>query len=123
MRTAWIACPRPTPSKDTRASKWLQLFINIASLLTILRETGISVFVIGQYKIAGPGPTVDRRQLNVLMTRSRCGIVLIGGRGATTEKKTKGKNKKPNTWPDTWGNIHEALVEEGRVATVVVRET
>jgi hypothetical protein len=119
MRTAWIACPRPIPSKDIRASKWLQFFIPIVSLLTIFRETGITVFVMGQYKLANQGPAVDRRQLNVLMTRSRCGVVLIGGRGATTEKKTKGKDKKHNTL----GNIHEALVEEGRVATVVVQET
>jgi superfamily I DNA and/or RNA helicase len=93
--------------------------MSIRSLLTILRETAIIVFVMGQYKLVGQGPAVDRRQLNVLMTRSRCGVVLIGGRGATTEKKTKGKDKKL----DTLGNIHDALVEEGRVATVVVRET
>jgi AAA domain-containing protein len=79
----------------------------------------------------GPGFTTDRRRLNVLLTRSRSGLVIIGDLSTTENLKSAGKGtilvetdkgEKLCVQAKALLSVHRMLKDSGRVATMVRQE-
>ena len=105
------------------------------------QERDIVICVLGTaFPYPGPGFTTDENRLNVLMTRQRCGLVLVGeinmGAGERAESKGKGKGKRGKKGTiRVWGvdrewrwvsagllcGIYKRLRGEGRVMRVGVK--
>lgn len=103
------------------------------------QEGDIVVVIFGTTVRVGPGFTLDEQRLNVMLSRQRCGLLLVGDvnvAGSMTKEKgaKKGKNKGRNDTVKIIGeegkvayvaggmlySVHKALWESGRVATVSV---
>lgn len=102
------------------------------------QEADIVIVVMGTRAFnPGPGFTKDPRRLNVLLTRQRCGLVIIGDinvTGAMVKPKNAkgpklkdgdffvclpGKPKMKMTAKELW-KVHKYLHDRGRVATIKV---
>ncbi|SPO01611.1 uncharacterized protein DNG_04284 [Cephalotrichum gorgonifer] len=93
------------------------------------KENDIIVVVFGTNKRYGVGFTGQRNRLNVLLTRARCGLVLVGDLDAVpkAKAKVKGGDKQTDIGPNgetvfvsigSIRNIYNELVESGRVVTI-----
>ena len=89
------------------------------------QENDIIVVVFGTNKLVGVELTGEAQRLNVLLTRARCGLVLVGDLGAvgrTTGRDIQeafglnGKRRLVNI--KSIRNIYKGLKRNGRVATV-----
>jgi len=64
------------------------------------QEHDIVVVIMGTNSKTGPGFTADPHRLNVMLTRHKCGLVVVGDINAVNPPKWKGKGKgrvEPNT--------------------------
>lgn len=91
------------------------------------READIVVLVMGTNARFGPGFTANRKRLNVMLTRQRCGLVIVGDFGVVGDvsgKPPRGKVERRITGPDgetrktavtlLW-NVLNRLQRDGRV--------
>ncbi|RSL50912.1 hypothetical protein CEP54_011672 [Fusarium duplospermum] len=101
------------------------------------QENDLAVVVMGTaHPHPGPGFTSNSQRLNVMLTRQKCGLVIVGDiyvAGAVTRGKRKGPAQTkfivegPNgeisfSKASTLRQVYKELYGSGRVATVVVRE-
>lgn len=100
------------------------------------QENDIIIVVMGTNTASGPGFTTSEKRLNVMLTRQRCGLLLVGDINVTgamgQEDRGKGKaqGKKFCVVSDTGEvkfmtakalrDVHETLYKLGRVVTVNV---
>ncbi|KAH6663942.1 P-loop containing nucleoside triphosphate hydrolase protein [Plectosphaerella plurivora] len=80
------------------------------------QEMDITIIVMGTNQHVGPGFTADRSRLNVLLTRSRCGLVLVGDINAAGQIdhliKTHDAGKKPVLVEKSTGEMGYMSAEE-----------
>ncbi|RSL74611.1 hypothetical protein CEP53_000179 [Fusarium sp. AF-6] len=100
------------------------------------QENDLAVVVMGTaHPHSGPGFTSNSQRLNVMLTRQKCGLVIVGDiyvAGAVTRGKKRPAQTKfivegPNgeisfSRASTLRQVYKELHGSGRVATVVVRE-
>jgi len=117
-----------------RREKYRKLLADMPPACTIDgyqgQENDIIVVVFGTNQFHGVGFTAQAQRLNVLLTRARCGLVLVGDLKAVEKKKGKGNkegDKQIELGPNgetvfmnvkSIRNIYRELEEDGRVATV-----
>ncbi|KAH6669661.1 P-loop containing nucleoside triphosphate hydrolase protein [Plectosphaerella plurivora] len=96
------------------------------------QEKDITIIVMGTKHVVGPGFTCNKQRLNVLLTRSRCGLVLVGDVHVMDDMSTKevdGEDAIPMLVETATGEmvltkaeelkgVHRTLWAEGRVVTV-----
>ncbi|KAI1213533.1 P-loop containing nucleoside triphosphate hydrolase protein [Annulohypoxylon truncatum] len=85
------------------------------------QERDIVIVVMGTSAKSGPGFTSNKQRLNVLLTRQRCGLVIVGDINAT---KTMGQAKvnRFGSRPSPLQEIYSAVSRAGRVVRVNVQE-
>ncbi|KAH8680355.1 AAA domain-containing protein [Ilyonectria robusta] len=115
------------------------------------REGDIAIIIMATTKAVGPGFTTDEQRLNVMLSRQRSGLLIVGDINTTGDLKGKGKDKgkgkgkggKGKGKGDTahrfqvisasgekhWvkalmlHNVHSKLYEGGRVINIRVDKT
>ncbi|KAH7161858.1 putative DNA helicase [Dactylonectria macrodidyma] len=112
------------------------------------QEGDIAIIIMGTNKKVGPGFTTDERRLNVMLSRQKSGLVVVGDINVTglmskgknrCKGKGKGKgNEKPSAPPKIvvvgvdgqlsyarvtmLQNIHDWFCEQGRVIDIAVKD-
>jgi hypothetical protein len=89
----------------------------------------------GTNSVVGPGFTCNKQRLNVLLTRSRCGLVLVGDIHVTGDMGSAAESDDSApmlvetatgemvlTKAEELKGLHRALWAEGRVVTVEVKK-
>ncbi|KAM0325796.1 hypothetical protein ACHAQA_007098 [Verticillium albo-atrum] len=96
------------------------------------RENDIVIVVMGTSKSTGPGFMCTESRLNVMLTRQRCGLVIIGeleavgplkvkaGAKSAIVKSLDGEGNLVMTRAGALRNVYRALKESGRVANVKI---
>lgn len=94
------------------------------------QENDIAIVIMSTTTPGGPGFTSDPQRLNVMLTRQKCGLVVVGDIKVTGSLDKKDKKKTEQfIVVDSAGNkhftkavklkeIHSALWDQGRVVTV-----
>lgn len=97
-------------------------------IFTTPRENDIIIVVMGTNAHVGPGFTANPQRLNVLLTRARCGLVIVGDLSSVEGAQCEGSKTKMMIEKET-GEIafvkanalfgmHKILERDGRVATL-----
>jgi AAA domain-containing protein len=71
----------------------------------------------------GPGFTAHPQRLNVLLTRAKCGLVIVGDLSSTANVRHNGRIEMDAVYVQAGAllAVHNELRAGGRVATVFIR--